>query len=374
MSELQAALLAIGFGVVVAVYLFGWWKQRQYSRKFGKAFNHDHEDALYNVAQPASFDLPAEAVINVDALPDDLGVALPAAEPVALAVEQPSVMTIETSPREPCATLDARSDFIVELHPVEPSVASVLGELWQRKFDFGKHLQVCGLNVRTGYWERVTAESSSLYSQFCIALQLLDRGGVINLLKLGNFRDLLQGIAVEIDANTTMPDVQETYRAAQAFDVFCAEVDQMVGVNLLPSGNRLLNGQKIAEAAILQGMRLASDGAIHLLNSQGDSLITLINQDSSPFPQHDLMNFTTSGITLMLDVPRVANPASGFDFLLKVAHAIAAELQLNLVDDDRVQLTEAGLAKIRAQICVVEEKMGEHQLVPGSTQALRLFS
>jgi DNA-binding transcriptional regulator of glucitol operon len=44
MSELQAALLAIGFGVIVAVYAFGWWQQRRYRRKFGAAFKASHKD------------------------------------------------------------------------------------------------------------------------------------------------------------------------------------------------------------------------------------------------------------------------------------------------------------------------------------------
>src|ERR1035437_4720293 len=47
MSELQAALLMIGFGVIVAVYVFGWWQQRRYRRKFGAAFKASHADALY---------------------------------------------------------------------------------------------------------------------------------------------------------------------------------------------------------------------------------------------------------------------------------------------------------------------------------------
>src|SRR3989338_1669741 len=47
MSELQTALLAIGFGVIIAVYAFGWWQQRKYRRKFGAAFKASHADALY---------------------------------------------------------------------------------------------------------------------------------------------------------------------------------------------------------------------------------------------------------------------------------------------------------------------------------------
>ncbi|HCI53615.1 MAG TPA: hypothetical protein DE312_09940 [Gallionella sp.] len=366
MSELQAALLAIGVGVVVAVYLFGWWKQRQYNRKFGAAFRQSHDDALYqtNAPQPTPEALDELVMINDDAIPDEVV--------VPVAVEMPPEVTPNVN--EPCPLLDGRSDFIISLRPAEPSFASILDGLWQRKFDFRKPLQVVGLSARTGQWERVIAESPMLYVQFNIALQLVDRSGVISVAKLGDFRDLVLGIAKSVGADTTVPEILETHCAAQGLDTLCAELDQMVGINLLPPGERLLNGEKIADAVALHGMTLESDGAFHLSNSSGNSLLTLINKDTKPFQHHSLAQFTTGGITLMLDVPRVENPAANFDLMVQIARDLARDLQVNLVDDHRVQLTDAGLAKIRAQIVEVEAKMCENNLIPGSTQALRLFS
>lgn len=367
MSELQAALLAIGLGVVIAVYVFGWWKQRQYSKKFGAAFKQSHDDALYQAgaAEPAPFVLDESVVINADAI-------APAEAPVHEAPQAPDAPVAAAS--EPCSLLDAHSDFIIGLHPVEPSSAAALDGFWQRKFDFRKPVHVCGLSVRNGQWERVIADSQALYSQFRIALQLVDRGGVISVAKLGDFRDLVQGIANAIDAGTTVPDILETHSCALGLDALCAEVDQMVGVNLLPTGERQLVGAKIAEAAALQGMKLESDGAFHLTDALGNSQITLINRDTKPFQHHNLEHFTTAGITLMLDVPRVERPAVCFDHLVQMAHALARELQVNLVDDNRVPLTDAGLARIREQIVDVEVKMCENNLIPGSAQARRLFS
>jgi hypothetical protein len=358
MSELQAALLAIGLGVVLAVYLFGWWKQRQYRRRFGEAFGEEQDDALYGVDQ-----MPIESadeLINVDALDDALAESAPEVE-----------LPVST---EPCVLLDARCDFIIELHLAEPGSAALLDGLWQRKFDFHKPLYVCGLTVRTGQWERVVAETQTLYAQFRIALQLLDRGGVISAAKLGDFRDLVLGIAKHINADTQLPEMQEAYREAQTFDAFCAEVDQMVGVNLLPPGNRQLNGGKIAETVALYGMKLESDGAFHLFDAAGHSLMTLANQDGSPFQHHALSQIASGGLTLMLDVPRVENPAATFDRMVQLAHALARDLQVNLVDDHRVSLTDAGLALIRARIAEVETRMRENQLEPGSAQARRIFS
>ena len=367
MSELQAALLAIGAGVIVAVYAFGWWQQRKYRRKFGAAFKASHADALYqeNSAGPAEPE-PVLAVMAEEAVGD----AIPAVEEAAPAAEMPAAPVLDGS----CALLDVRSDFIIELHLAEPSPAAALDGLWQRKFDFGKPVQVCGLTLAGRQWERAIAESQTLYERFRIALQLVDRGGAISAAKLADFRDLVLGVAKQIRADTAVPDVDETHRRAAELDAFCAEVDQMVGINLVPPGERLLPGARIAQAAALHGMTLEADGAFHALDAQGNSAFSLINQDSRPFQHHTLETFGTPGITLLLDVPRVEDPAVQFDQMVRVAHELAGELQVNLVDDHRVVLSDNGLARIREQIAAVDAKMRDNGIAPGSAQARRLFA
>ena len=371
MSELQAALLAIGFGVIIVVYAFGWWQQRQYRRKFGAQFQAVHADVLYQEqsARPAA---PIRPPIMAEKMDE-------AADPVTAAKDEPAAVTVTESPvatvlDETCALLDARRDFIIELNLAEPSPAAILDGLWQRKFDFGRPVQVCGLMLAAAQWERAIAESQTLYRRFRIALQLVDRSGAISPAKLADFRDLVQGVARSIKADVTVPDTNETYRYATELDALCAEVDQMVGINLVPPGERLLSGTKVAQVAALHGMKLEADGAFHLLNAQGHSLFSLINQDNKPFQHHTLDTSSTAGITLLLDVPRVEHPVIQFDQMVRVAHEMSRDLQTNLVDDNRVVLSDAGLARIRAQIAVVEDKMCENHLPPGSAQTRRLFS
>jgi ZipA, C-terminal FtsZ-binding domain len=329
MSELQTALLVIGLGAIIAVYVLGWWQQRHYQRKFDATFKSTQADVLYQnsytkLAEPIQQAEAEQTVEVVDFLTD-----------VKVVVQPMS--------NESCAILDGRSDFIAELHLREASPALVLEGLWQRKFDFGKAVQVYGLTLTTKQWERVIAEGHTLYSDFRVALQLVDRGGLISSAKLADFRDLVMGIAQTIKAVVTFPDVQETTHRALQLDAFCVVVDQMVGINLMPTGNRLLAGVKIAQAAAAQGMTLESDGAFHLLNTQGHSLFSLINRDTKAFQPHTLERLTTAGMTLLLDVPRVENPAQQFDQMLFIAHELAKELQVNLLDDRRIELTEAGL-------------------------------
>ncbi|MGB8518151.1 MAG: cell division protein ZipA C-terminal FtsZ-binding domain-containing protein [Gallionella sp.] len=373
MSELQTALLLIGVGVMVVVYGYGWWQQRRLSRKFGAAFKANHADALYQAdeqtlapplkpeaKQAMDITLTHEFIRDTEGLPD---------EHVLEQAAAPSHVLDES-----CALLGASSDFIIALHLREPSSCAVLDGFWQRKFDFGKPVQVCGLTLNGERWERAIAESQTLYTRFRIAVQLVDRSGVISATKLADFRDLVLGVAKQIKAETTVADLTATHAQAVGLDAFCAKVDQMVGINLLPPGERLLLGSRIAQAAALQGMTLESDGAFHLFDEQGFSLLSLINHDTKPFQHHTLETASSTGLTLLLDVPRVQNPATQFDLMTQIAHELAQELQLNLVDDQRVLLSAGGLSRIREQIVAVETQMGEHDIAPGSAQARRLFA
>jgi len=360
MSELQAALLAIGLGVIVAVYTYGWWQQREYRRKFGTAFKGGHADALYQEKKSdKSFRLRDPELADI----------------VGQVVDTPDADVQNTNLLdESCKLLDVQTDFIFELHLEEPGSAAMLDGLWQRKFDFGKPVQVCGLSFTTNHWERALAESQTLYSRFRIALQLVDRSGAISEAKLADFSDLVMGLASRIKASTGVQDINKAHQRANELDAFCAEVDQMVGVNLLPHGERLLTGAMIAQAAGAHGMTLESDGAFHMLDHNGHTLFSLSNRDNWPFQHLTLETFTTPGITLLLDVPRVENPVAHFDQMVKVAHELAKDLQVNVVDDHHMDLTESGLARIRAQIADVESRMSAKDIAPGSAQARRLFS
>src|SRR4030067_3776641 len=86
MSELQAALLAIGFGVIVAVYAFGWWQQRKYGRRFGATFKANHADALYRESAAAVEQVwqPAPVEATRDAADDAITALDKTVEPAAM--------------------------------------------------------------------------------------------------------------------------------------------------------------------------------------------------------------------------------------------------------------------------------------------------
>ncbi len=354
MSELQIGLLAIGIVVVVAVYAYSFWQQRQYRRHFGAAFKPQREDALYHNAATGAEQSPLDGNTPEPLFAGD-GARMNAAD-------------------EACMLLDASTDYIAEIFPGKPCSAEALAPLWQRRFDFGKSVNACGQNASTGGWEKVIAESTLIYSAFRLGVQLADRSGAVSKSRLQEFSDIAWSIGESLQAEVQLPDISAAAQRAQELDAFCAEVDQMIGLNLLPAGERPLAGDEIARVAEMHGLGLQADGAFHLLDARGLTLFVLSNYDNVPFQHHTLNQMRVTGLTLLLDVPRVEQPAHQFDDMVKLARLLAKDLRAAVVDDHRVTLQDAALLHIRENIDAIEKRMLAGDVVPGSAQARRLFA
>jgi len=247
-------------------------------------------------------------------------------------------------------------------------------DLWRRRFDFGKNVHACGLNNSSGLWERLIPESEQNYRAFKIGLQLVDRSGSVSEMRLAGFRDLLAEIAAELKTEVRLPAVDEVVQRALELDRFCADVDQMIGINLLTGGDRKLFGTEVSSAAEQLGMSLQSDGTFHLLDAQGATLFNLSASDGTTFQHHTLNQSRVDSLTLLLDIPRVSEPGRRFDDMVVLAKELAKSLRATLADDQRVALSDGAIAQIRSQVAATEDLMLVGHITPGSAQALRLFS
>ena len=358
MSELQISLLGIGVAVVLIIYIYNWLQQRQYRRKFGAAFNHRHEDILYR---------PAEIMPTDELLVEKMEQIVPIS---LLPKESQPVYTIDAV----CVLLDEKTDYIAMISPKSPVGADALKLLWQQRFDFGKSVHVCGLNAASSEWEKVIADSSLAYTSFKLALQLVNRSGAVSEAKLMDFRELARMIAAQLQTSLVLPDVTKTAAHAVELDKFCAGVDQMIGLNILPSDKHILSGNDVARVAEQYDLRLQADGAFHLVDTHGHTLLSLCNEDNTPFQHHTLGQLHVDGLTLLLDVPRVEQPSLGFDQMVILARQLASELHATIVDAHHVALSEGSIALIRERIAAVEAEMQAGHIIAGSAQARRLFS
>jgi FtsZ-interacting cell division protein ZipA len=349
MSEFQLSLLTIGLVVVIGVFLYGQWQQWRFRRSMGKPLAEPRAEVVHQV-QPAE---------NIDADSSDPLAAPPAVAEVA---------------DEMCGLLNDATDYVATFLLKSPLSVDELEILWERRFDFGKSVNACGLNTASGLWERMIPDSPQSYRAFKLGLQLVDRTGAVNEVRLAGFHDMLNEIAAQLKVEVRLPPLAEALQRAQQLDRFCADVDQMIGINLLTSSDRKLFGTEVANAAEQVGMSLQADGTFHLLDEQGATLFNLSASDGTVFQYHTLNQSRADSLTLLLDIPRVNEPVRRFDEMVALARELEKLLRLTMTDDQRVALNDGALAQIRAQVAATADLMSTGHITPGSAQALRLFS
>jgi FtsZ-interacting cell division protein ZipA len=357
MSEFQLSLLIIGLVVVTGVYLYGLWQQWRYRHGQGETFKSQSSEASDQT-------IPGKAREMAVQLEDGKS------DPLA-GLDSNSG---SSSADEVCGLLNDATDYVVTFLLKAPRSPEALDVLWQRRFDFGKNVHACGLNTGSGLWERLIPESEQTYRAFRLGLQLVDRTGSVSEMRLKGFRDLLIDIASLLKIEVRLPSVEDAVQRAQELDRFCADVDQMIGINLLTSGDRKLFGTEVASAAERQGMSLQSDGTFHLLDEQGATLFNLSASDGSTFQHHTLNQSRVDSLTLLLDIPRVSEPVRCFDEMVALAQELSKTLRTTLADDQRVALSDGAIAQIRSQVAATEDLMLVGHITPGSAQAQRLFS
>lgn len=365
MNNLQIALILIGALFVVGMVLFNWWQQRSHRRRTESLFESKHDDVLLDDFKPVSiYDGRVEHKLV------DIGDEVPLDESV---LNDGIAEEVEFEPAiSPVHFADAEIDYIAEIQANNPIGAEEMAEVFRRKFDFGKRVGVYGLNIDSGCWEEPHARPK--YRNFKISLQLVDRSGVISLAKLSEFRDMIVGLAAHLGASEHCPEINEAHSRATLLDKFCAEVDMLIGINVMSRGEETFAGTKIRGLAEAAGFRLESDGTFKYFDEHGVHIFSLCNHEPAVFLPDGIRHLSTHGITFLLDVPRVAQGRQAFDQMITLAKNFSATLGGVLVDDKRLMLNDTGFDKIRRLLQEIKLKMESRQIAPGGERALRLFS
>jgi hypothetical protein len=275
---------------------------------------------------------------------------------------------------EPSGSVDTVLDYAAEIEADAPIPDSVIGELTSRIASCGKPVHLAGLDPHRGSWEDVARGRGARFTRLRVTLQMVNRSGAINAAQLATFCDAVRVSAERISARANCPDTNAALKSARDLDAFCAEVDVAIGINVIAPEGGEFPGNRIRSAAESTGFKLEPDGVFHYRNEHRQTLFTLDNHEPAPFLPESVNGLSTRGVTLLLDVPRVADGAGTLDRMLAVADHLAKVLGGTLVDDNRAALSEAGTARIREQVKSIHGVMETHGIPAGSPRALRLFS
>jgi FtsZ-interacting cell division protein ZipA len=375
MSDLQISLIIIGIIIIAGVALFNWVQQLRYRRKIQAAFNHEHDDVLLDKINISDTNERIEPKLNKSILSE-------IQTDLAEQVTQPEVTreTPSLTPTGPTTPdFDSKSNYIVNITPGPNSNIpyTQISPLLQKGFNFGKPLYWLGKKQENEPWEEITIKNGTEndgYISLKGCLQLADRSGPISEVNLSKFRDMAQDFVSKIDATVDCPDIVTSYEQAVILDKFCAEVDVMIGINIISKDNGAFVGTKIRALAEASGFKLdTTDGLFKYRDDNDQIFFTLTNYESAPFLPNNMKTLTTHGITFLLDVPRVANGERVFDQMTHLAKIFSNTLGGILVDDNRVPLSDNGIARSKQQLVDIQLSMQKQNMSAGSQSALRLF-
>ena len=311
----------------------------------------------------------------------------PSIEPISQPVSQPQPVSapgsgesLPSTVKVPVPVRSARAgnrvDYVVAIHGETVIADSSLAAMLQRKFDFSKPVRWLGQRASDVAWEEITSQSQGRggYVNLKGYLQLVDRAGPVSEVNLSEFRDMAQNFSMSLNAVADCPDLHEAYAQALALDEFCAEVDVMIGINIISRDGGALTGAKIRVLAESSGFRLGADGMFSYRDDNNTVLFYLSNFEPAPFLPDTMRTLTTHGITFLLDVPKVAKGEMVFDQMVRLAGNFADTLGGIMVDDNRVPLNDNGIQKIKQQLIAIESRMSSRHIPAGGEIALRLFA
>ncbi len=376
MSDLQIGLAMLGVLLVAAVLAFNWWQERQYRQRGEKAFSSRHDDVLLN--QPATQAAPAtEFTPSQPHSLDD-----PRIEPSMEPRMEPQLDAASKavapafSPALKSGFVDVprpEIDYIAEIRAGEFIAVDALVRMKQSLPGLMRRISLGGVNHQSNSWEVLRLDDAR-YTSVRVGLQLVDRSGPVNDKQLRAFGEVVRSTASEMAAIAELPDFAPALQQAVVLDEFCANVDVLVGINVIANTGQVFHGTKIRALAEAAGLHLQSGGVFHCRDEQGGVLFSLDNQESEPFLIDRIRDITTPGITFLLDVPRVANGVRVFDRMVALSRSFADSLDGTLADDNRALLSDSGLDRIRAQLRAIYTAMEQRGIQAGGALALRLFS
>lgn len=370
MSDLQLSLLAIGALVVVGVYVFNWWQERRLRRRLEEAFGAERDDVLLGV--PAT-QAPAQRLEpQLQSAPAEQ--SDPEPEPIAA---PPSVETSEPAqapPVPPVPWFDEMLDYVAELHASEPIAESVLAELLAKTAETGRPWLAAGYDEASGRWEELSQPEPGRYTRAFVAVQIVTRNGAVTAPQLATLCEAVRACGSSAGAEVHCPDAQAALDRAHELDAFCADVDVAIGLNIVAPADAPFSGSRIRSNVEGAGFVLAPDGVFHFRDGAGRTLYTLDNHEQVAFAPDRMKSFSSKGLTILLDVPRVPEPQQVLAAMAKTAQGLAGALGGRLVDDNRAALSAGGIARIKQQLEDIARKMTARGVPPGSERALRLFS
>ena len=355
MSELHVVLLAIAAVLLVVLYLFSKWQERQALKRLDASLREGVGDALMGEPAVRKALMRIEPRLGPDPIHPPVGTA-GAAAPGDLAAPP-------GAPHADGWAEDPMLDFVLELrcsHAFDGVAAlEARAQLDRLALPLPTHLAVW--DPKAQHW--TTPDRFGFYSELLASVQMATRRQVLSEIEASRFVAAVQQIAVAIDADFDPPEMGRLVAQAAELDALAARFDVQITLTLEALSAAPLDGGAVAAAADDAGFVAVLPGRWEQRDSEGRLQATLTST-----------SLLADRLALSLDVPLAAGDGSALAALFTAAHQLAARLNARIVDDNGRPIEPTAQATIAAELTNLYEAMRTAGIEPGSSRARRLYA
>ncbi len=406
MGELQIALLVLGAMVIIAVIVYNRVQEARFRERAEDAFAPANKEALPDAPLPRpaheriepqfqGADVPEHdpqeprATVVLPPTPEEVATvrevvkaeiapeleaeatSVPPVQPITTPAEEEPV-SVAAEPEDESTQADALS-YVARITGHEPLPAAALDQMLRAMIGQTGRVLVEGRAGAGSPWMALEAgHVPDDVREVRAALQLVDRRGMVTQHDIAQFQSAVARCAGTARASSNLPQAEPFLARARELDRFCAEVDVVVGMNVVAPRARPFSGTRVR--GLIEAAGFKSDEARFVyLDNAGNLRFSLENQDQTPLTADALRSAQVNGLTLLLDVPRQVDGLATFNQMVQVGRQLAQSLGGTLVDDNGAPVTDAGLEQIRNQLRAIYRTMESHGMPPGSALAGRLF-
>jgi len=358
MNNLHLVLLAVGAVLLVALFAYNKWQERQALKRLDATMREGVGDALLGEGAPArrgTSRIEPRLDVGEGQEARDSRNAVLSAEPADL-VAPPGAPHVDGWMEDPLL------DFVLELrcsHAFDGVAAlEARAQLDRLALPLPTHLAVW--DPKAQHW--TAPDRFGFYSELLASVQMATRRQVLGEIEASRFVSAVQQIALAIDADFDTPEMGRLVAQAAELDALCAQFDVQITLTL-EALDGPMDSAVVNAAAADAGFVAAPPGRWLKRDGQGRLLSTLTTT-----------SLLADRVALALDVPLAPGDRESLGALFTAAHQLAARLNARIVDDNGRPVDANAQGTIGAELEKLYVEMRAAGIEPGGPRAQRLYA
>ncbi len=367
MTDLQISLIVIGIAIVIGVFAYNKWQEYRAKKHVERAFSDPVDDVLMKTGHSEKNMERREPVLNDVATLEGGAERAENNDSQELSQkeieDQPIIAKIQDIP------IDDRIELPIMLNIEE----SLRGEKMLPHFQSLRHAgskpvrflgMPDGVDLSEDSWQTIVPGNSYRHLKVCV--QLANRSGALNEIEYSELLTQLRQIADAIDAEPDIPEMVDVIEKARQLYQFVSDHDAKLGISIR-SNRDPWQVVTLKTALEKQGFKSRPDGLFVMKDQENSSILfSLLTNEL-------VTSETVTRLTLLMDVPCIAQEKNAFGQMVQCGKALCIRLDGSLVDDGNQLLTDDLLNEIAGQVDDFYKEMEAVSIPAGSVRALRLF-